>query len=283
MSIELITPPTAEPVSQAQLMQQMGFGAVSDGILEATLQAQLTTALLAARHNIEGFLRRVLITQHWLLRRNMFSHRGIDLPKAPFQSIDWFKYVDTFANVDQLFQDTTYGQDFPAPYGYQLERGSETQPATLYPPWAKPWPPTLRVPSAVMVQFRCGYGGPADVSMTADSAILVGPVFNPDDAPLMTGDTGTPVSVVGAGEDGLDGPPLIANVASVDVNGQATLSVPASTAVPDGEAWIGHPVPPDITKAILLLGQFYYEQASVGGEIPRYITDSIWCYRNLVS
>jgi hypothetical protein len=283
MSIALITPPIAEPVTQSQLMQQMGMGTVADATLLATMTAQMTTSIVAARANVESFLRRVLITQHWLLRRDRFTHRMIDLPKPPFQSIDWFKYVDTFGNVDQLFQDSTYGLNFPAQYGYQLERGSETQPARLFPPWAKPWPPTLQVPSNVMIQFRCGYGGPAIVSMTASSAILSGPVFNADDAPLMTGDTGTLVTVPGAGAGGLNGPPLVANVASVDVDGQATLSAVAVTAVATQQAWIGNPVPPEILKAILLLAQFFYEQASVGGEIPRYITDSIWPYRNLVS
>lgn len=283
MSIALITPPAVEPITVQQLMNQMGFGTVADGTLAAVLKEQLTTAILGARHNIESFLRRALITQHWLLRRDCFTHHGIDLPKQPFQSVDWFKFVDTAGNVQQLFQDSTYGQNFAAPYGYQLDRGSETQPARLFPPWSKPWPPTLRVPASVMAQFRCGYGGPEIVSMTAASAVLVGPKFNPDDAPLMTGDTGTPVSVVGAGADGLNGPPLVANVASVDVNGQATLSVAAATAVSTAQAWIGNPVPSDIIKSILLLSQFYYEQASVGGEIPSYIMDAIWPYRNLVS
>jgi uncharacterized phiE125 gp8 family phage protein len=286
MSIALITPPTAEPITVAQLMQQMGFGTVADGTLEAVLDAQLTTAAVAARHNIESFLRRALITQHWLLRRDCFTHRGIDLPKPPFQSVDWFRYVDTGANVQPLLLDTTYGQNFPAPYGYQLERGSETQSASLYPPWSKPWPPTLRVPSSVMVQFRCGYGGPVMVNMTLGSAILSvqdGTIFNPDDAPLMTGDTGLKISVPGAGSQGLNGPPLTTNVASVDINGQATLAATATTAVTNVQAWAGHPVPPDIIKAILLLSQFYYEQSSVGGEIPSYVMDSIWAYRNLVS
>lgn len=282
MSIELITPPKAEPVTISQLAQQLGMGMIADGTLQATNNAQLGGALKAAVRNVESFLRRVLITQHWLLRRDGFTHRAIELPKPAFQSIDWFKYIDTGANVQQLFQDTTFGQNFPAPYGYQLERGSETQSAQLAPPWAKPWPPTLRVPSCVMVQFRCGYGGPETVSMAANSALLVGPVFNPDDAPLMTGDTGTLVSVNGAGPDGLE-KPMIANVASVDPNGQATLTVAATTAVTNTGAWIGQQVPNDIILAILLLAQFYYEQASVGGEIPHYIMDSIWPYRNLVS
>lgn len=283
MSIALITPPVCEPVTESQLLQQMGFGTVADATLAATLKAQLSTKLVAARGSIESFLRRVLVTQHWILRRDEFSHRPIELPKQPFQSIDWFKYIDTGANVQPLLLDTTYGQNFPAPYGYQLERGSETQPARLFPPWAKPWPPTLRVPSSVMIQFRCGYGGPAQVTMAEGSAILEGPVFNPDDAPLMTGDTGTLVTVPGAGAGALNGPPLVANVASVDVNGQATLTVAATTAVANVQAWVGQPIPPEIPNAILLLGQFLYEQASVGGEIPGYITDSIWCYRNLTS
>lgn len=284
MSIALVTPPVCEPVTVAQLLQQMGFGTVADPTLNASLNAQLSTKLVAARGSIESFLRRVLITQHWILRKDMFTHHAIELPKQPFQSIDWMKYVDTNANVDQLFMDATYGQNFPAEYGYQLERGSETQPARLFPPWAKPWPPTLRVPSSVMIQFRCGYGGPAPVTMTEGSAILQGPVFNPDDAPLMTGDTGTLVNVPGAGStEGLNGPPLIANVASVDQNGQATLTVAATNAVTNQQAWIGQPIPPEIPNAILLLAQFLYEQASVGGEIPSYITDSIWCYRNLIS
>lgn len=284
MSIALITPPAVEPITVAQLMNQMGFATIADGTLEAVLNTQLTTAIQGARGNIESFLRRVLITQHWLLRRDCFTHHAIDLPKPPFQSIDWFKYVDNGGSVQDLLLDSTYGQNFSSPYGYQLDRGSETQPASLYPPWSKPWPPTLRVPSSIMVQFRCGYGGPIKVSMTQGSAVLsTNTIFNPDDAPLMVGDTGLPICVPGAGANALNGPPLNTHIASIDANGQATLANEAITAVTNVQAWAGYPVPPDIIKAMLLLAQFYYEQASVGGEIPAYIMDSIWGYRNLVS
>jgi hypothetical protein len=280
LSIELITPPVAEPVTTAQLMQQMGFGTVSDSTLNATLQAQLTIYLVAARRNIESYLRRVLVTQHWLLRLNEFHHHGIELPQPPLQSIDFFQYVDTFANTDYLYRDITFGQNFPSPYGYQLQRGSETQPGYLYPPWAKPWPPTLRVPSAVMVQFRCGYGGPAVVSMAANSAVLEGFTFNPDDAPLMAGETGTWVTLQVPDSNGVLGP-LKTNVVSVDGEGNGTLAYEPTAAIENGQAWIGRQVPQDILNAIYLTAQFYYEQASVGGDVPGYIKDSISCYRHL--
>jgi hypothetical protein len=286
MSIALVMPPVCEPVTEAQLLQQMGFGTVADQTLAATLNAQLSTSLVAARGKIESFLRRVLVTQHWILRRDRFTYLPIELPKQPFQSIDWMKYVDTSGNVQPLLLDTSYGSNFTYQYGYQLERGSETQPARLFPPWSKPWPPTLQVPSNVMIQFRCGYGGPVAVSMTQGSAafsVQDGTVFNPDDAPLMTGDTGTIVSVPGAGANGLNGPPLVTNIASVDQYGNATLAATAQTAVTNVQAWVGQPIPPEILKAILLLAQFFYEQASVGGDIPGYIMDMVWCYRNLTS
>lgn len=283
MSISLVTPPSAEPVSVAQLMQQMGMVAVADGGLDETLQFQFSSALISARREIESYLRRVLITQHWILRLDHFRWHEMDLPKPPFQSIDWFKYVDTGANVDQLYRDTTYGQNFPAPYGYQLERGSETECARIFPPWAKPWPPVLLVPSAVMIQFRCGYGGPQNVSMTQGSGVLVGPVFNPDDAPIMTGEIGTRVVIPGAGTNGLSDPPVVGYVASVDQNGQATLNVTAATAVTNVAAWIGNEIPPEINKAILLTAQYYYEQTSVGGDLPEYIKCMVKPYRNLVA
>jgi hypothetical protein len=117
--------------------------------------------------------------------------------------------------------------------------------------------------------------------MAAGSAVLVGPTFNLDDAPLMAGDTGTQVSIPGAGAEGLNSPPLVTNVTSVDMNGQATLAATATSAVTNQQAWIGQPIPGDIIKSILLLAQFYFEQSSVGGEIPGYIMDCIWPYRSL--
>jgi hypothetical protein len=189
MSIVLIAPPATEPVSVAQLMLQMGFGAVEDGALNATLNAQLSTHLLSARTACESYCRRAFITQKWLYRQDGFDGHRIMLPVPPLQSIDWVKYVDTSGSVQRLLQDITYGNNAPSNYGYQLKRGSETQPASLTPSWAQPWPPTRQVSDSVMVQMRVGYGQPVVASIAQGSAAVTvqGMKFNPDDAPQVPG------------------------------------------------------------------------------------------------
>jgi hypothetical protein len=111
--------------------------------------------------------------------------------------------VDTAGAVQSLTLDTTYGNG-SLQYGYQLRRGTLTQPARVMPSWARPWPPSRMVPSNVMIQFRCGYGQPIVCSMTqlcgADDRRR--DHVQPDDAPLMAGDTGLPISVQGAGANG---------------------------------------------------------------------------------
>ncbi len=117
----------------------------------------------------ESELQRALITQTWELRLDQFP--GVDpryespgyptiyLPKPPFQSIVSFTYRDTSGVLQTMVacnaDGTTPDGQF---YGYQLDPGSESQPARLIPPWAKPWPPARRMPTAVRVQFKCGYG-----------------------------------------------------------------------------------------------------------------------------
>ncbi|MGC1784455.1 MAG: phage head-tail connector protein [Acidobacteriaceae bacterium] len=293
--IVLITPPTAEPVTAAQLMQQMGMGTISDPTLSASLTAQLTAYLLTARQDCENYCQRVFLTQHWLLRRDSFpghnlryewnGYPQIELPKPPFQSVDAFNYIDVSGAVQALTIDTTYGTNPANPeYGYQLDRGSETQAARLLPPFARPWPPTRMVPANVMVQFRCGYGGPITATIAANSAVLSvanGITFNPDDVPLLTGDTGLPISIPGAGAGGAT---LSTFIASVDGSGNATLATAASTTVTDVPGWAGVPVPQNILQAILFLAQWYYEQASiVDAPMPRVVRALLDPYRNMVA
>ncbi len=288
MSIVLIAPPASEPVSVAQLLTQMGFGTITDGTLNATLTSQLSTHLTSARTACEAYCRRAFITQRWQYRRFGFDGHKIMLPVPPLQSIDWMKYVDTSGTVQTLLQDTTYGNNPPSQrYGYQLQRGSETQPAFLTPPWAQPWPPTRLVPDSVLLQMRVGYGQPIIASIAANSTALSANVtFNPDDAPLMAGETGLPISISEAVAAVSGGAPTTLNtyVASVDAFGNATLAAPATATVANGYAWAGAQVPYDITSAILLLAQWMYEQASVGGtDIPEWIMCKLKPFRNLVS
>lgn len=294
MDTVLIAPPIAEPVTLAEIKLQLGFGPMQDSDRAASqiLDDKLRPFALSARRECESYSRRVFITQRWLLRMEGFpgsdwrynwqGYPTITLPKPPFQSIDFVKYVDTFGDVQELPLDTTYGNG-GLQYGYQLRRGDETAPGRLQSGWARPWPPTRMVPSNVMVQFRCGYGGPITATMVQSSAALSlagGVTFNPDDAPLMAGDTGLPISIPGAGPAGAT---LNTFIAAVDSDGNATLKDAASTAVSAVQGWAGWPVPEEICTAVKLTAEAYYNDGAEGGELPlraRWLLDY---YRNLVA
>jgi hypothetical protein len=293
--IVLIKPPAGEPVTPVQMMTQLGMGPVSDQTLAPVLASQLTNYISTARRDCENYTRRAFLTQTWLLRKDSFpghnlryewnGYPEIELPKPPVQSISFFKYVDVSGTVQALTVDTTYGANPANPeYGYQFVRGSETQSGRLIPPFARPWPPTRMVPGNVIIQFRAGYGGPLSFSISANSAIPSvggGFIFNPDDAPLLVGDTGTSVCIPGAGPDGSV---LDTFVASVDGSGNATLATPATTAVNNVSGWLGAHIPFEIVQAIMFLAQFYYEQGSVVDQpLPRVVTNLLDPYRNEVA
>lgn len=161
--VVLITPAAMEPVTLNQVKSHAKiFTTADDSYITSTIMP-------AARQAVEDELRQVLITQTWLLKRDGFpgfdpkyethGYPTIVLPKPPFQSIVSFTYVDVAGVLQTLLQcnpdGTTVDGNF---YGYQLDPGSETQPARLLPPWARPWPPARRLPMAVQVKFVCGYG-----------------------------------------------------------------------------------------------------------------------------
>lgn len=165
--VVLITPPASEPITVQNLKDHAKiFTAVDDTYIS-------TFIIPAARMAVEDEMRRVLITQTWLLKRDSFPgfdpryesnyYPTILLPKPPAQKIISFTYVDV-AGVTQTL--TEAGPDGVMPlvggadpfYGYQFDRGSETQPGRLIPPWARPWPPARRIPSAVQIQFQAGFG-----------------------------------------------------------------------------------------------------------------------------
>lgn len=296
--IVLITPPVAEPVTLNDLKLQLGFGPMQDSDRAASqiLNEKLRAFIIAARQDCENWCNRAFITQTWLLKLNSwpgsdarYEWRGypaIELPKPPAQSIYWVKYIDTSGSPQTLPFDTSYG-NASLQYGYQFVRGSETQNGRLLPSWARPWPPVRMVPANVIVQFRCGYGGPITCSMQEGSALLTvaggAPLtFNADDAPALPGETGTPISVTGAGPGGAVLDTFIASVNPA--NGQATLANAASASVTSVPGWAGRPVPAVITTAIKMLAEFYYENGGCEDmPLPRVVESLLDPYRNLVA
>ena len=161
--VVLITPPAMEPVTLTQVKSHAKIFTTADDTYISTI------VIPASRQAIENELKQVLITQTWLLKRDGFpgfdprydtqGYPTIIVPKPPFQAINSFTYVDV-AGVTQTLEQTnpdgtTVDDQY---YGYQLDPGSETQPARLIPPWARPWPPSRRLPMSVQVEFVAGYG-----------------------------------------------------------------------------------------------------------------------------
>ena len=78
--------------------------------------------------------------------------------------------------------------------------------------------------------------------------------------------------------------PLLANIATVDAEGNATLASPAAAAVADVPAWLGAPVPEALRLSIMFQAQFFYEQGSaVDQAVPRVVEALRKSFRNMVS
>lgn len=292
-SLVCISPPAVEPVSLAEFKDFLEIPAS-----DTSRDTKLASFLLAARVDCERYTRTKLVTQTWLLRRDSFPGVSVvydgngfpelRLPFPPFQSIKKIWYVDVAGAVQELTRDASYGnQLLPNFYGYQLEPGGGLIPGRVLPTWARPWPPNRLVPASMLVEFRCGYGGPVTVSTTADSAVLSASdfTFNPDDGVVLAGDKGLKITIPGAGPmvSG-SASDLVTNVASVDGLGVATLADPAAAIVSDIQAWLGDPVPEPLRLAIMFHAQFFFEQgAVVDQEPPRIINRLRDSYRNLVS
>jgi len=287
--LRCIAQPAAEPVTLAQFK-----GLLRIPLADTSRDSTLTLFLQAAREAFEGYCRIAIVTQTWLYRLDSFpgispryDRNGFPqfpLPRPPFQSVDWISYVDTGGVVQTLARDTSYGANPAAPfYGYQMQPGGGIAPAWISAPWARPNPPQRMVPANTLIQFRCGYGGPLTVSMTSGSAALAAPgfAFNPDDAPAMVGDVGTPISIPGAGAASAA---LLSHVAAVDGSGNATLAVPAATSVAAATAWLGDPVPYKLQLGILFLAQHFHEAGAVLDIDEPGVIERLRRYsRNLVS
>lgn len=274
----LITPPPIEPVTVADMMLQLGMGTPADGTLDAQLTAKLTGLTKAARGHCESYTRRVLITQSWRLLLDGWphvhrlylnhGHHPVLLPKQPFQSLTDFTYVDTQGITQPM-----------SVWGFQTDPGSDAQPARLNPPYLMPWPPVRMIPNNISITFKCGYGGPVTASMTANSPILTGPVFNP-------GDVGQAVSVPGAIAAVSPAPAtaLVSSILSIDISGQATLAASATAAVTGVQAYIGQQVPDEILTAIMFMAQHFFQNgADVDLPTPRIVAEILSPYCNRVS
>lgn len=145
MSLELVSPPAVEPLLLADLQDHLR-------VTDPAEDALISEWIVAARLYAERVLKRALITQTWRWRfasfpnkhcswRECWSHRFIEIPLAPVQSIVGITYLDE-SEIVQSF--TEFNSDLNA------------EPALIF---ADEFPTGVADrPDAVTVEFVAGYG-----------------------------------------------------------------------------------------------------------------------------
>ncbi len=152
MALKLITAPTVEPVTVAEVKTHSRITGTDD-------DAYLTLLIKAARNHVENITNRALITQtwDWTLDGGL---RDVCIPKAPLQSITSVKYTDDNGTEQTLA--TSY---------YKVDDVSE--PGRVVLAYSQSWPTARQEINNVTMRFIAGYGDAStDVPDDINFAIL---------------------------------------------------------------------------------------------------------------
>lgn len=143
MSIpKLITAPSVEPVTLADVKEQISFG-------DSLQDVVLVNHIKEARQYCEEYLNRALITQTLEMAFDSFPSDlffdAFKLKKMPIQSIESVKYLDTDGVEQTLDSDQYVLDDYSAWH-------------SLMPAYAVSWPSTQDSALAVKIRYVAGYG-----------------------------------------------------------------------------------------------------------------------------
>jgi uncharacterized phiE125 gp8 family phage protein len=185
MPLQLITPPTEEPVSLAEAKAHLRVDFSDDDSL-------ITSLIAAARQAAETLTGRQLTTARWKQILDGFPGpslmgvpvgRPFTLPghailiaKAPVQSVVSIDYLD-MGSALQAVSSSTYTVD------------AACEPARITPVFGQIWPVSLPQIGAVSVTFDAGYGGAASVpeGIKAWIKIRVGSLYAHREEVALTG------------------------------------------------------------------------------------------------
>ncbi len=145
MSLTLIAPAAAEPVTLAELKEHIR-------VTDASEDAFIAGALAAAVRSIEARSGLALLTQGWRLALDAAPQETLLLPIAPVQSVD--AVTVSAAPVD--------------PSVYEAAPGS---PGRLRV--AAPWPAPARAIGDIAIDFTAGHATPADTPGPLKQAVLM--------------------------------------------------------------------------------------------------------------
>lgn len=143
MGLRLVTPPTATPISRAELRTQCRLD------VEPSEDALLDSYLAAATSHIERMTGRALVTQTWELVLDDFTD-AIQLPRSPIQSVSSITYYDLNGTL-QTLNTQAYAVD------------NVNEPGWIVPVTGQRWPDVAQGVNNVIIRFVAGYGPPAQV------------------------------------------------------------------------------------------------------------------------
>lgn len=154
MPVRIITPPTVEPVTLAEVKTWCRIDATGDTAADAANDALLASLIAAARGEAENLTRRSFLPQVLALTLGHFPRCGkrVELPRPPLASITSITYFDA-ANVS-----TTMGTG-----AYTVVDASDAIPPSIIPVSGNYWPDTYRRPDAVSIRYTAGWPDAASV------------------------------------------------------------------------------------------------------------------------
>lgn len=160
-----VTPPAVQPVTEAEVWDFLRVPLLGDPAEpeDKDTIADMLAAAVAHFDGRDGVLGRQLVTATWRLDLDGFPACGeaIRLPLPPLQLVESVTYTDASGDVRTL------------PATDYTVAGIGGDAGRIQPAYGKSWPSTRRVPEAVSVTFRCGYGNTGDdVPAPIRSAIM---------------------------------------------------------------------------------------------------------------
>jgi uncharacterized phiE125 gp8 family phage protein len=154
----LITQPILEPLDLEEVKKAIQFTSDTDDTL-------IDTWISASRQRFETQTGRQILTATWELWLDRFPCGGIELTKAPLQSVTSVKYIDTDGTL-QTMDAADYA--VKTPQGPQCDRG------WIEPAFGETWPSTRDESGAVRIRYSAGYGSAqGDVPELVRSALYL--------------------------------------------------------------------------------------------------------------
>lgn len=151
MSFQLVTAPTAEPVTATEAKDALRIDT-------STEDTEITRLITMARQEVEDKLRMQIVTATWDLFLDCFPTKGFDIEKPPVQSVTSITYQDS-ADATQTLATTVYDTDLVS------------RPGRVRLAFGQSWPTTYDKPNAVTCRFTTGYGLPTDSPATIPETV----------------------------------------------------------------------------------------------------------------